>query len=123
MIQEDLVRLAHASDPLARFLSHVRQESNGCLVWTGCSRDGDYGAFKVNGHVEVPRGSGSWCEECGNVDDLDPRSPAAILYHGDSFGLEVPVEDWEALEEMVRREHPLAADAAYGISVRSGSDG
>jgi hypothetical protein len=51
MIQEDPARLAHASDPLARFLSHVRPEPNGCLVWTGCTRDGDYGAFKVNGHV------------------------------------------------------------------------
>jgi hypothetical protein len=70
-------------------------------------------------HEEVPRGGDSWCEECGCVADLAPHSPAAVLYHGDSFGIEVPVEDWEALEELVRIEHPLTAVAAYGISVRS----
>jgi hypothetical protein len=47
----------------------------------------DYPSLRVDSeHEETPRNGDSWCEVCGYVSKLDPKSDVVALWHGDSFG-------------------------------------
>jgi hypothetical protein len=61
----------------------------------------DYPSFRVGTeHEETPKHDDTWCEVCGWVEDLDPSSLAAKVYHGDSFGIELTIEEHEELQSM-----------------------
>lgn len=49
-------------------------------------------------HMEDVRNGHAYCPTCGYVDELHRDSRAARLYHGDTFGIELTYEEWEAEE-------------------------
>lgn len=71
----------------------------------------DYAEVRVGSdHEESVERGGVRCAVCGWVDDLDPTSEAARMWHGDTFDIEISSADWDALRWPTGMPEPQAAE-------------